>query len=199
MSEQRASRRVSSLESRGQALQGQAPQASPAILRKLRTVLLAKAPTFDVSDHSLDGRISRLLLLMDFQCWSFRRSNGSHTEDAFLPHTHTAFRPLQRRLEPASFPHQTASEATIHRIRAIFNILSNTPLDALCRSLHSIRHTPRSANSLLIFLARSGTYTHKALPSAGAVNFIQSFVCTLDNPCLNDTINEEINRFPQAR
>jgi len=43
------------------------------------------------------------------------------------------------------------------------------------------------------------TYHSKSLPSAGAVNFFQSFVCTLDNPCLNDTINEGITKFPQAR
>jgi len=43
------------------------------------------------------------------------------------------------------------------------------------------------------------TYNSKALPSTGPVNFLQSFVCTLDNPCLNDTINEEISRFPKAR
>ncbi|XP_054168189.1 phospholipid-transporting ATPase ABCA1-like [Oppia nitens] len=42
-------------------------------------------------------------------------------------------------------------------------------------------------------------YNSKALPSAGSVNFWQSFVCNVDNPCLNSSSYNEIPYYPNAR
>lgn len=42
-------------------------------------------------------------------------------------------------------------------------------------------------------------YNSKALPSAGAVNFIQSLVCSLDNPCIDSSSYHEVPSYPNAR
>ena len=44
-----------------------------------------------------------------------------------------------------------------------------------------------------------GYYNAKALPSAGMVNLIQSYICSMDNPCLNREQYEEVPNYPNAR
>lgn len=44
-----------------------------------------------------------------------------------------------------------------------------------------------------------GYYNSKALPSAGAVNFIQSLVCSIDNPCIDAASYQELPSYPNAR
>lgn len=47
--------------------------------------------------------------------------------------------------------------------------------------------------------SRLGYYNSKALPSAGIVNLMQSYVCSLDHPCLNSTQYQEVPNYPNAR
>lgn len=42
-------------------------------------------------------------------------------------------------------------------------------------------------------------YNARAQPSAGALPFLQSLICNIDNDCINKTTYEEIPTYPQAR